>query len=302
MTTLVTRSQWGALPPKAVSHDVDPVDGVAVHHVGAGAYAYTDHGRCAQLVRNIQRAHLTHPTEGYVDIAYSMLACQHGFMFEGRSKASDPKVRPGSNGTARANSRALSVCCLWGDADGEPTHSMLAAAAGAVAWLRAHATAGGRVSGHRDWSSTSCPGRLYPKLPTIKSLADQAGKQEPPMKKEYADYVSTYDREIPRGREVTLATVDLRDYKGQAILLDAQYAFSSLTGPGRPTRARVRFVRVPSQDGTAELDAIVTPGRWADVHNHVIMGGTKVDVRVTFRGRGRKPRLRYLHFKGARFA
>jgi hypothetical protein len=180
MTTLVTRAQWGAAPPVNVSHNVDPTGGVAIHHVGVGSYAYADHARCLTLVKAIQRMHMANTTEKYVDIAYNLLACQHDYIFEGRSKASDPKVRPGSNGTAQANTVAMSICCLWGDGDGEPNQGMLNAAAGGVAWLRENADAGSRVSGHRDWSSTSCPGHLYPKLGTIKALADNPPTPKPP--------------------------------------------------------------------------------------------------------------------------
>ena len=176
MTTLVTRHQWGAVPPKGVSYDVNPTGGVAIHHVGGGSYAYADHASCVSLVKAIQRMHLANTAEGYADIAYNLLACHHGYMFEGRSKASDPKVRPGSNGSTYANTVALSVCCLWGDADGAPSAGILGAAAGAVAWLRAKAGAATRVTGHRDWSSTSCPGHLYAKLGTIKALADRGDR------------------------------------------------------------------------------------------------------------------------------
>lgn len=131
--------------------------------------------------------------------------------------------------------------------------------------------------------------------------SDPEGK-EPDMKREYAAFKTVTNRTIPRGREVVLAEVDTRAYKGQAILWNAQFAFSSLRGVGRPTSARVRFVRMPAVDGTGELRATVTPGVWADVHNHVTMGGTRMQVRVTFPGKGRAPKLRYLHFKAVRFA
>lgn len=180
MTTLVTRAQWGAAPPVNVSHNVNPTGGAVIHHVGVGSYAYTDHARCVALVKAIQRMHMANTTENYVDIAYNLLACHHDYIFEGRSTTSDPKVRPGSNGTAQANTVALSICCLWGDGDGTPSQGILNAAAGGVVWLREKARIGTRVSGHRDWSSTSCPGYLYPKLGAIKALADNPPKPTPP--------------------------------------------------------------------------------------------------------------------------
>ena len=123
------------------------------------------------------------------------------------------------------------------------------------------------------------------------------------MKREYAAFKTVTNRTIPRGREVVLAEVDTRAYKGQAILWNAQFAFSSLTRRRPPEPAPASgSCGCPPWTAPASCGLPSRRGVWADVHNHVTMGGTRMQVRVTFPGKGRAPKLRYLHFKAVRFA
>ena len=64
---LVSRKQWGARPPKAVS-PLRPTRGVVVHYSASDADEQSRHKNCALRVRAIQRYHME--TRGWNDIAY----------------------------------------------------------------------------------------------------------------------------------------------------------------------------------------------------------------------------------------
>lgn len=139
----VSRSEWGARPADT-STNITPV-GVAVHwegpHMGT-----PDHGECAGLLRGIQAFHMD--GNGWADIAYSAVACPHGYVFEGRG----PGHRTAANGTNEANQSWYAVCFLGGEGD-TFTAEARDAINDAIDWL-----GGGRVTGHRDHTSTACPG------------------------------------------------------------------------------------------------------------------------------------------------
>jgi hypothetical protein len=64
---LVSRKQWGARPPKAVT-PLRPSRGVVVHYSASDADEQSNHRNCARRVRSIQRYHMD--TKGWNDIAY----------------------------------------------------------------------------------------------------------------------------------------------------------------------------------------------------------------------------------------
>lgn len=151
-----SRSSWGALPPKYVPRtDIAKSPSVTAHWEGTGGDP-VDHTKCAAIVKNIQIAHLNDKNNDYSDIAYNLLVCQHGDIYEGRGR----DIRPGANGTAAANFASYAVCFLRG----VKTTAALSLAEkrgfkAAVAYLQ-----GGKIKasnvlkGHRDWVATDCPG------------------------------------------------------------------------------------------------------------------------------------------------
>jgi hypothetical protein len=147
---VVKRAAWHARPASGVGNQISahPL-GVAVHYsegnVGAQA-----HGLCAPRVLAIQRFHMT--ARGYADIAYSLLVCQHGQVYEGRGTGKGSAA----NGTTKANLDYYAVCALIGSAD-KPTPQLLNGIGEAIAICR-KAGAGQRVIGHRDLFATACPG------------------------------------------------------------------------------------------------------------------------------------------------
>jgi len=163
VSTLVTRQQSGLRKPRWGPSHSNGSKGVVIHYVGGGRYGDRDPH---QLVRDIQQWHFD---RGWRDIAYNLLAAP-GLIFEGRSTSADPYVR--SAATGHMNDRTFAVCALVGD-DDDIGDELLHTLGDAVRWLRREADAARRVSGHRDFMATVCPGDyLYRSLSIISRLAD----------------------------------------------------------------------------------------------------------------------------------
>jgi len=180
---LVTRAQWGARPPKnqtplnrAVQH------GTAVHYTASDADEQADHANCARRVRAIQDFHMD--GRGWADIAYSYLACKHGFVYEGRGTG----VRTAANGTDTGNTAYHAVCFLGDDTAGRDDVTD----AGRVAIRQAveHCNRWAGVSAFRPHSwfkATACPGdQLRAWLAAGMPVTDAAPPQEDDMTEDQA--------------------------------------------------------------------------------------------------------------------
>ncbi|WP_197371211.1 peptidoglycan recognition protein family protein, partial [Streptomyces clavuligerus] len=154
---LVRRAQWGA-PATSAASPISRTRGVKVHYLGT-AYASRAHGTCDDKVRDIRSSHLNHPTEDYSDIAYNLLVCEHGYVYEGRGAGR----RTGANGSSTLNSAHYAVCALLGSSGlTKPTPAMLHGIRDAIEYLRERGAAGTEIKGHRDGFATTCPGpELY---------------------------------------------------------------------------------------------------------------------------------------------
>jgi peptidoglycan hydrolase-like protein with peptidoglycan-binding domain len=152
----VRRSEWGA-PSTSAAQYIGSTKGVKVHYLGS-PYTSRDHSKCDDQVRAIRAAHLRSP-EGYSDIAYNMLVCEHGYVYEGRGALK----KTGANGSSMLNSRHYAVCALLGSSGlTKPTDAMLHGLRDAIEYLRTHGAAGSEILGHRDGYATACPGQpLY---------------------------------------------------------------------------------------------------------------------------------------------
>ncbi len=149
----VSSAEWGANQSKDATRDSHPIGttlGVTLHWEGPHMGPF-DHSDCAAKVRGIERFH--EYGRGWGDIAYNLLVCPHGYVYEGRGAG----VRSAANGDTQTNADWYAVCYLGGEGDGFTAagkHGMV----DAVHYLRKHGNAGPRVNGHRDHKSTSCPG------------------------------------------------------------------------------------------------------------------------------------------------
>lgn len=141
--------------------------GVKIHYEGTPVHN-ASHDECVAEVKAIRASHLANTEENYSDVAYNLLVCKHGHVFEGRGK----RKRTGANGNQDLNKAHYAVCALLGSSgDTEPTPEMVEGIRDAIAYLRSYG-AGKEVKGHRDGFATSCPGEpLYALV--------RAGKLEP---------------------------------------------------------------------------------------------------------------------------
>lgn len=156
---LITRKQWRAAPPTAVTH-IGSVHGIAVHYSASRADETDSHAQCHVRVKAIQRYHMSpgghDPTMPWADIAYNFLLCRHGYVFEGRGWG----VRSAAQGTNDGNDHYHAICFLGNDKEGRDdvtTHGRQALAAFVHASL-VHYPNAHRLRPHNSFHSTGCPG------------------------------------------------------------------------------------------------------------------------------------------------
>jgi hypothetical protein len=167
VTDIISRRTWRAKPPKGRT----PArwrKGVNlwVHHSESPApKVNASIAEESQVMRNIQSFHMG-PSRGWSDIGYHYCIMPSGRIYEGRGPDVMGAHCPGHNDEP-------SVCFIGSYDTKLPTNDALRS----LNDLRGHLSAG-RLKGHRDGYSTSCPGNaLYKriKLP----LPAPHGKEEP---------------------------------------------------------------------------------------------------------------------------
>lgn len=151
--TYHSRASWGARSPRGSRNQINahPL-GVAIHWNGpACAASIRTHDKCPGFIRGIQNFHMD--GRGWSDIAYTMFACPHGELYEGRGKG----VGTAANGTTSGNANYYAIYAMWGQGDGNVPDKMLDAIADGVALTRSWGT-GNTVTTHNALFSTECPG------------------------------------------------------------------------------------------------------------------------------------------------
>jgi hypothetical protein len=176
---LISRDEWGARKPRGSYTDLSSTKGVKVHYTGGRVdpAIADDHDKCVTVVRSIQKQHMD--GNDWIDIGYTMVACPHRKVFQGRGA----KHLPAANG-AGLNSGHYAVLGLVGSSGlVTPSDDMLHAILDAIEYLRDKGGAGKEIKGHRDGFATSCPGaKLYA---WVKKGAPRPGsKDETPDPKE----------------------------------------------------------------------------------------------------------------------
>jgi hypothetical protein len=153
----VNRAGWGARNPNGPCNGISSnPKGVAIHWEGP-QMGTRPHGECDNIVRSIQNYHMD--TQGWSDVAYNLMVCEHGYIFEGRGKGKGAAA----NGTTAGNQDYPAICALVGENDPQPPE-LDRGIGDAAAMVRSWGV-GGAVKGHRDFVSTECPGsKLYDKV------------------------------------------------------------------------------------------------------------------------------------------
>ena len=161
---ILPRSAWGAVPPKSPGRPWaagGPVD-LVVHWVGgAGTIGIRDHADCPARIRAVQSYEMS---QEYSDIAYNLVCCPHGAVYEGRGLG----VQGAANGPS-TNATKPSVCLLLNQQD-----PMTSAMQTSVLELNRTVTPG-TILAHREVNSTACPG------PQVYGWILETRKQPPPQ-------------------------------------------------------------------------------------------------------------------------
>lgn len=153
----VSREDWGARVPEESYTDISSPDGVKIHYLGE-AFTAIEHSACDDYMRKTQDYQMDDSPEGFMDFAYSLAVCQHGYVYDGRGAGH----QSGANGDQALNAAHYAVVGFVGsEGVTEPSDDMVLGFQDAIAYLR-RAGAGDEILGHRDGYSTQCPGEaLY---------------------------------------------------------------------------------------------------------------------------------------------
>ncbi|MGH3745820.1 MAG: peptidoglycan recognition protein family protein [Micromonosporaceae bacterium] len=145
----VSRKSWGAKYGRGPTNITPERGGIAIHWEGPKMGTFP-HSSCDDKVRGIERYHVEH--NGWEGIAYTLIVCPHGYVFEGRGVGH----RTAANGTNDSNQRYYAICALAGKGD-TITDAMIDGFKDGIAYLRGH-DAGDDVQPHSHFFSTECPG------------------------------------------------------------------------------------------------------------------------------------------------
>lgn len=203
---IITRAEWGAeWADGAGSAPLPATEGFVVHQSDSAP------SNGAQVIRNLERVGQSRFGAG---ISYSFLITPDGSIYEGHSIRRKGTHTGGHNSTVRA-------CCFVGLFDTQPPTP---AALDAASWLYQHGLDQGwwvdRISGHRDWKATACPGdALYALLPTIANPGAPESQEDDDMTPEQAATLAE-----------TADKVDELDDKVNAILLQVGVLYEQLIG------------------------------------------------------------------------
>jgi hypothetical protein len=156
-TDIISRDEWGAKPPKAVTPwNIEDLLGVTIHHFGTPRAA-ASHAGCDDLLRSVQSTHMApgglDTTDGANDIAYNFGVCPHGRIFELRGW----DAQTGANGTTSANENFLAFVYMGhSDLDGFPEVSQ--DLLGFLLKQAFNKGVGVSVVPHRKFTGSECPG------------------------------------------------------------------------------------------------------------------------------------------------
>uniref|UniRef100_A0A8C8SUX5 Peptidoglycan-recognition protein n=1 Tax=Pelusios castaneus TaxID=367368 RepID=A0A8C8SUX5_9SAUR len=152
--TIVSRSQWGARPPRSRVQLRTPVPFVIIHHTAGNRC--TSLASCRQQVKGIQNYHMDN--QRWSDIGYNFLIGEDGRVYEGRGWRT---VGAHARGW---NAKSLGFSFLGNFSNRAPNAAALNAAKKLIqcAVSRGYLSRSYTLKGHRNVNQTSCPGNsLY---------------------------------------------------------------------------------------------------------------------------------------------
>ena len=167
---IITRQQWGARSYRGAPASLGSPTRITFHHEGTSAVR-TSGG--ADAMRAVQRFHQVN--NGWDDVGYHYVIMPDGQIYEGRATYRPGQLALGAH-AGGANSRNIGVM-LYGNFNlQQPSSAQMASASQLASYLASEhditLAKGSTLVGHRDVTSTSCPGtNLYNRLGQIASGA-----------------------------------------------------------------------------------------------------------------------------------
>lgn len=145
-----------------------PDQGLVIHYDSSDqGLADKPHSACVTYWNNTRSFHMG-PSRGWADVGYSFFCCPHDYILEGRGIDRQQAAQQGGNATHYSATLATG-----------PDESIPPAQINAVRrlreWLIEDHNNHGRVLGHRDFNSTSCPGDKAYTLVTNGTFAQAPG-------------------------------------------------------------------------------------------------------------------------------
>ena len=174
---IISRSEWGAHPPRSTNKD-RKAEGIVIHHSATGNRptgmpVEFELPRSALVLRNIQENHMQ---RGWVDIGYNFFISRGGLIFEGRAGSAEKSeagyvVQGAHSGSKQINATMFGVClegtfrdpsCITAE-----EWNAVVELCGWMAWLGDFDTS--KIWGHNYFKSTACPGALQ--IPLLRKEA-----------------------------------------------------------------------------------------------------------------------------------
>lgn len=153
---MITRNDlmWSAITAAKANTD----QGIVVHYDGSNTgLAKKSCAACKQYWNRTRQMHKQ--GNGWIDIGYAYGVCPHGEIYEGRGFGRQQAAAAPTPGKLQnGNSRWVNVTFMSGPAE-SPTDEQITAFKELRAVLMSKGMKG-EVKGHRDFTSTSCPGNI----------------------------------------------------------------------------------------------------------------------------------------------
>lgn len=151
MTTFVTRTGWGALPPKTTPITIPTVSSVFIHH---SASPPTDDPK--KDVKAIQAFHMN--SRGYSDIAYTLLVHPNETVLAGRLLGNKAVVGAHTSGH---NTTSIAICAIGNYETDQAPDSLIRGINLALKWAADNGLCKNTstIRPHSDVFSTACCGK-----------------------------------------------------------------------------------------------------------------------------------------------
>ncbi len=265
---IVMRSEWGAKKPDSCDSPRygKATLGATIHHT-AGKTVY-EQSESVGMVRGAQKFHMG--SRNWCDIGYNFLVDRFGTIYEGRSGGITKMVRGAHSGYGPTNLQTVGISMMGTFTTAQPTAAMKKSVAELVAWrfslenipatgtVKIGSKTFNRISGHRDHTSTACPGAAAYKWlsasgglrDTVADLLENGGTEPPADLKVAPSGPSSLDASWSpvEGADRYMVKVSKSSSWTDSVYFRPDAAEAALTGLSAETKYYVK-VAVANSDG-----------------------------------------------------